>query len=157
MESKLLLVVTFIPTLSKPNQFLDINLLRWLFVLRATDLCGSANSKGSVDGNTVLVYSTKTGELVRELEQPNERIVNIQNSPHDPGRLYACTNAGQIVTWPLKTGGGINKLSVSGKDTGEVSKISLKIEFHFRKCNSQRKILWWIRSTLYRIWMTIKH
>lgn len=51
------------------------------------------------------MYSTLTGEYVRELEGiPGKKIVAIQCELNNPKLLYGCTESGEIISWKWKSG-----------------------------------------------------
>lgn len=57
--------------------------------------------------NIIRVYSTSTGEWIRDLDEVNRAnptIINIQNMPNSPTILVGCTVAGDIVAWKYKVG-----------------------------------------------------
>lgn len=58
-----------------------------------------------VSDDHILVYSTQTGEYVRELEGiPGKKIIAIQVDPNNPKLLYGCTESGDIISWKWKSG-----------------------------------------------------
>lgn len=58
-----------------------------------------------ISDDHVLVYSTQTGEYVRELEGiPNKKIIAIQCDLNNPKLLYGCTESGDIISWKWKSG-----------------------------------------------------
>lgn len=66
---------------------------------------GSFRSLFVISDDHILVYSTQTGEYVRELEGiPSKKIVAIQCDPNSPKLLYGCTESGDIISWKWKSG-----------------------------------------------------
>lgn len=58
-----------------------------------------------ISDDHVLVYSTNTGEYVRELEGiPDKRIIAIQCDSNNPKLLFGCTESGDIISWKWKSG-----------------------------------------------------
>lgn len=53
---------------------------------------------------SIRVYSTITGEWIRDLEGPDNKIIGHQCDALNPKLLYACTDAGEIVSWKWKSG-----------------------------------------------------
>lgn len=82
--------------------------------------------------NTVCVYSTNTGEWIRDLdEQANPtgaKIVNIQNV-RNPLMLVGCTVYGDIITWNYQS--------------GTIDKVVVSISFTINICHYFRTIEWW--------------
>lgn len=53
----------------------------------------------------ILVYSTQTGEYVRDLDGvPGKKIIATQCDPNDPKLLYGCTESGDIISWKWISG-----------------------------------------------------
>lgn len=53
----------------------------------------------------ILVYSTQTGEYVRDLDGvPGKKIIATQCDPNNPKLLYGCTESGDIISWKWKSG-----------------------------------------------------
>lgn len=53
----------------------------------------------------ILVYSTKTGEYVRDLDGvPGKKIIATQCDPNNPKLLYGCTESGDIISWKWVSG-----------------------------------------------------
>ncbi|XP_031624324.1 WD repeat-containing protein 75 [Contarinia nasturtii] len=53
----------------------------------------------------ILVYSSTTGEYVRELEGiSGKKIIAIQCDPNNSKLLYGCTESGDIISWKWKSG-----------------------------------------------------
>lgn len=58
-----------------------------------------------ISDDHILVYSTQTGEYVRELEGISGRkIIAIHCDPNSPKLLFGCTEAGDIISWKWKSG-----------------------------------------------------
>lgn len=58
-----------------------------------------------ISDDHVLVYSTQTGEYVRELEGIlGKKIIAIQCDLTNPKLLYGCTETGDIISWKWKSG-----------------------------------------------------
>lgn len=58
-----------------------------------------------ISDDHILVYSTQTGEYVRELEGiPSKKIIAIQCDQNNPKLLYGCTESGDIISWKWKSG-----------------------------------------------------
>lgn len=58
-----------------------------------------------ISDDHVLVYSTQTGEYVRELEGiVGRKLVAIQCDLNNPKLLYGCTASGDIISWKWKSG-----------------------------------------------------
>lgn len=58
-----------------------------------------------ISDDHILVYSTQTGEYVRELEGiPGRKIIAIQCDPNNPKLLFGCTESGDIISWKWKSG-----------------------------------------------------
>lgn len=58
-----------------------------------------------ISDDHILVYSTQTGEYVRELEGiPGRKIIAIQCDSNNPKLLFGCTESGDIISWKWKSG-----------------------------------------------------
>lgn len=58
-----------------------------------------------ISDDHILVYSSTTGEYVRELEGISGRkIIAIQCDPNNAKLLYGCTDCGDIISWKWKSG-----------------------------------------------------
>lgn len=58
-----------------------------------------------ISDDHILVYSTHTGEYVRDLDGvPGKRIIATQCDPNNPKLLYGCTESGDIISWKWKSG-----------------------------------------------------
>lgn len=55
--------------------------------------------------NVIRAFSTTTGEWIRDLEgQANSQVVSVHCHPQNPKLIYACTEAGQLISWKWKSG-----------------------------------------------------
>lgn len=52
----------------------------------------------------VRVYSTLTGEWIRDLDGPNAQIIGTQYDQQNAKILYACTETGEVVSWKWRSG-----------------------------------------------------
>lgn len=58
-----------------------------------------------ISDDHILVYSSTTGEYVRELEGiSGKKIIGIQCDPNNSKLLYGCTDSGDIISWKWKSG-----------------------------------------------------
>lgn len=65
----------------------------------------SCSSLFVIADDQILVYSTKTGEYVRDLDGvPGKKIIATQCDPNNPKLLYGCTESGDIISWKWKSG-----------------------------------------------------
>lgn len=55
-------------------------------------------------GNTVLAFSVKTGELVNKFEAAKDKLIKIEFDIGNKDLLIGCTESGQIVKWKCKKG-----------------------------------------------------
>ncbi|KAL5281274.1 WDR75.2 family protein [Megaselia abdita] len=66
------------------------------------------NSKGEtvfiIQGNTVVVFSVKTGELINKFEPARDKVIKIEFEIGNKDFLIGCTESGQIVKWKSKKG-----------------------------------------------------
>lgn len=54
--------------------------------------------------NTVRVYSTSTGEWLRDLEGFNENIVGLEFDLYNPKVLVGCSSSGEVISWKWRSG-----------------------------------------------------
>lgn len=58
-----------------------------------------------ISDDHILMYSTQTGEYIRELEGiAGKKIIAIQCDSNNPKLLYGCTESGDIISWKWKSG-----------------------------------------------------
>lgn len=58
-----------------------------------------------ISDDHVLVYSSATGEYIRELEGiTGKKIISIQCDPNNSKLLFGCTETGDIISWKWKSG-----------------------------------------------------
>lgn len=58
-----------------------------------------------ISGSNIRIYSTTTGERIRDLEGiPNNRLISQQIDLHNQKLLYGCTDKGDIISWKWKSG-----------------------------------------------------
>lgn len=78
-------------------------------------------------GNTVLVYSVKTGEQVKKFENVQSSLVNIEFDLESKTKdiLIGCTETGQIVRWKSKKGTVIKKTQMKLPVAARVSAFGL--------------------------------
>lgn len=71
--------------------------------------------------NVVRLFSTSTGEWIRDLEGTNNRLVGIEFGPNQREYLYGCTDAGEVITWEWQADAkNILKLNVEEVSVFEV-------------------------------------
>lgn len=64
-----------------------------------------ASSLFVIADDHILVYSTHTGEYVRDLDGiPGKKIIATHCDPMNPKSLYGCTESGDIILWKWKSG-----------------------------------------------------
>lgn len=74
---------------------------KWLIFI----LLSFRSSLFVIADDQILVYSTQTGEYVRDLDGvPGKKIIATQCDPNNPKLLYGCTESGDIISWKWKSG-----------------------------------------------------
>lgn len=76
-------------------------------------------------GNTVVVFSVKTGELVNKFEPARDPIIKIEFEIYNKDFLIGCTEGGQIVKWKSKKGTIEQKTELQLPKSSKVSAFSL--------------------------------
>lgn len=76
-------------------------------------------------GNTVLVFSVKTGELVNRFEPAQNTIVQLEFKIHSTDTLIGCTETGQIVIWNIKKGSIEERIELEIPKSSKISAFSL--------------------------------
>lgn len=69
-----------------------------------TDQIGYSRILFIIWNKSVRAYSTITGEWIRDLEGPNEKLVGHQCDPLNSKLLYACSQSGEVIAWKWKSG-----------------------------------------------------
>lgn len=79
----------------------------------------------AAQGNTVVVFSEKTGELVSKFEPTRETIISIQFDIYNKDFLIGCTESGQLVKWKSKKGTIEQRIELQLPKSSKVTAFSL--------------------------------